>query len=397
MKSGTSSNAKGTPVKSVREIARSVGVSVATVSRVLNNHRNVDPQTRTKVMKAVSRGGYVRSVGRRLTTVIALAYSGEPVRADYGGFESALLSGMLRGVSELKFDLQIVSLGRDKTQEETYTQYFMRKGIRGVILRTIESTRHICEAIAAEGFPHVVVADRFDDPRVNFVWSDSRDDSRRAVRHLIDLGHRRIALGTHSIPDTDHRERRKGYEEALAEKGLPLDPELIVEVVASMDGGTAIINRLMGLPNPPTAIYLTNPLTTLGAMRRCYELGVHVPQELSIVGFDDSDTRRHMYPTATAVCQDAEMLGFEAAQWLTRMLSEKAEASFRLVRPTMLDINQSTGVAPESAVRLLPTGRRIQVGSTTRGEIVIPGEVLRHPGRAEGGPTSQQGENQQVD
>lgn len=381
MKAASSPTSKPTAVKSVREIARSVGVSVATVSRVLNNHRNVDPETRTKVMQVVSKGGYVRTVGRRLTTVIALAYPGEPVRADYGGFESALLSGMLRGVSELRFDLQIVSLGRDKTVDETYTQYFMRKGIRGVILRTVESTRHICEAIAEEGFPHVVVADRFDNPRVNFVWSDSRDESRRAVQHLIDLGHRRIALGTHSIPDTDHRERRRGYEEAIRVRGLDVDPELIIEVVASMDGGAAIVNRLMGLPNPPTAIYLTNPLTMLGAMRRCYELGIHVPQELSIVGFDDSDTRRHMYPAATAVCQDAEMLGFEASRWLTRNLAGQAEGPFRLIRPTMLDINHSTGVAPERAVRLLPTGRRIQVGSTMGENVIIPAEVHRHPGR----------------
>jgi hypothetical protein len=88
-----------------------------------------------------------------------------------------------------------------------------------------------------------------------------------------------------------------------------------------------------------------------------------------------------MYPTATAVCQDAEMLGFEASQWLTRMLSEKVEGPFRLVRPTMLDINQSTGVAPERAVRLLPTGRRIQVGSAMGGDVVIPGDVHRHPRR----------------
>jgi len=148
-----------------------------------------------------------------------------------------------------------------------------------------------------------------------------------------------------------------------------------------MDGGAAIVNRLMGLPNPPTAIYLTNPLTMLGAMRRCYELGIHVPQELSIVGFDDSDTRRHMYPAATAVCQDAEMLGFEASRWLTRNLAGQAEGPFRLIRPTMLDINHSTGVAPERAVRLLPTGRRIQVGSTMGENVIIPAEVHRHPGR----------------
>lgn len=346
-------------MSSVRQIAKLAKVSVATVSRALNNHPDVDPTTRDRVVAAANRSGYAPGVGKRITTVIGLVYPTEPVKADYGAFDSALLAGILRGVNEQKFDVKLVNLQRDKLVRESYTQFFMRKGLRGVILRTFENTRGICEAIAAEGFPSVVVADRFDDPRVNFICCESRDDSRRAVEHLIQLGHRRIACAVHNVPDTDHRDRREGYAMALADHGIPLDPSLVYEIVASFDGGVAAINRIMGQPRPPTAIFFTDPLATLGAMRRCQELDIRIPADLSIVGFDDGDIRQHTWPPFTAVCQDAHMLGEQAALWLTRSLLGQAPPSIRLSRPTMLEINCTTGQPCRERFRILPDGTRI--------------------------------------
>ena len=348
-------------MSSVREIAKLAKVSVATVSRALNNHPDVDPSTRDRVVAAANRSGYVPAMGKRITTVIGLVYPGAPVKADYGDFDSALLAGILRGVNEQKFDVKLVNLQRDKAADESYTQFFMRKGLRGIILRTFESTRGVCEAIAAEGFPSIVVADRFDDPRVNFICCDSRDDSRRAVEHLIQLGHRRIACAVHNVPDTDHKDRREGYAQALAEHGIPLDPALTFEIVASFDGGAAALNRIMGLPRPPTAIFFTDPLATLGALRRCQELEIDIPSELSIVGFDDSDIREHTWPPFTAVCQDARMLGEEAALWLTRSVVGQAHPHLRLVRPTMLEINRTTARPCVDQFKVLPDGTRMAV------------------------------------
>ena len=292
---------------SVRQIAQRVGVSTATVYRALNNNPTDDPETRRKVL---------------------------------------------------------VSLARDKTAQETYTQFFARKGLRGVILRSFEESREVCAAIAREGFPAVVAADRFKEPEVNYICCDSRDDSRRAVQHLIDLGHRRIALGMHAIRDTDHLDRKAGYEQAMLENGLAIDPSYEIEILGSMEGGAGLITRLMSLPVPPTAVFLTDPLATVGALRRCLELGIRVPADLSIVGFDDSDIRRHTYPMFSAVCQDAEMLGFESARWLCRVLTDpdnEPGRSFRITRQTRLEINQSTGRPTEDPFRVLPDGTRTPV------------------------------------
>ena len=348
-------------MSSVREIARQLNLSPATVSRALNNKSNVDPETRDRVIAVASTSNYVAAQSKAPLNVIGLVYPGEPVEADYGGFESALMSGILRGLNDLRFDLKIISVSRDKLPSESFSQFFQRKGIRGVILRSFLDTRSMCESIAEEGFPSIVVADRFENPKVNFICCNSREDSSRAISHLLDLGHRRIGLAVHRLGDTDHVDRREGYFDALRSRGLEYDPSLIVETIGAMVGGETSIMRLMSMPEPPTAVYFTNPLSTVGALRRCHELGIHVPQDLSIVGFDDSDIRYHTFPTCTAVCQDASMLGFEAARWLTRMLSGLAEPLLRVSKHTSFEINMTTAAAQASPVRVLPDGTRLSV------------------------------------
>ncbi|MEK6701825.1 MAG: LacI family DNA-binding transcriptional regulator [Planctomycetota bacterium] len=348
---------------SVRSVAAKVGVSVATVSRALNNHPHVDEETRQLVIQAAGEVVFISMAAQtNVSTVIGLVYPGEIVRADYGAFESALMIGVLRGLNEMRFDLKIISIQRDKLPGESYSQFLRRKGLRGAILRTFEESRSVAKAIAGENFPFVVVADRFEEPNINYVCCESGDDSRRAVQHLIDLGHRRIALAIHRIPDTDHRDRRQGYERALRENGITIDPSLMLEISGDSAGGSSLVTRLLNMPNPPTGVFLTNPLATVGALRRCLELGVHVPDDLSIVGFDDSDIRRHTYPPFTAVCQDAEMIGFEAARWLSRRMSDPAgstPSTLQIARQTFFEINRTTGRPPEVPIRVLPDGTRI--------------------------------------
>ena len=337
---------------SLRKLAAELGVSVATVSRALNHKPNVNAATRERVLVAARGAGYMLPATSRGTSVIALAYPRGVVRADYGSFDTALLAGVMRGVSDKRFDVLILDIQRDKLPRETYTSFFTRKNVQGAILRCFDDSRQLCEDIASEGFPSVVVAERFDDPNVNFICSESRWDSRRAVEHLIQLGHRRIALGVHQIRDTDHRDRCDGYREALTQHGLTYDPALVVDLVADIRGGANAVRYLLSLRDPPTAIFFTDPLATIGALHHCREMGVTVPDELSIVGFDDSDVRHHAFPPFTAVCQDASELGFEAGRWLARRVSGETTEPLRVMRQTFFEINQTT--APPARGRQAP-------------------------------------------
>src|SRR5215213_9450625 len=265
---------------SVRKIAKDMRVSVATVSRALNNHPEVSANTREKILKAANEVGYFGSVGKRVMTNIGLVYTSD---VDFCEYDATLMGGIVRGVGEQRFDVTVLNLERDKADDETYTQFFMRKGVRGAILRTLARSRHICEKIAEEGFPSVVVAEQFDDPKVNYVCYDSQQDSRRAVEHLISMGHRRIALAVHAIADSDHAARIEGYYEANRAAGLEIDRELVLSVVAGMESGRSTINRLMSIPLPPTAIYFTDPLTCVGALQRAHAMGLKIPDDVSIV------------------------------------------------------------------------------------------------------------------
>lgn len=348
---------------SIRSIARSAGVSVATVSRTLNNLPDVSEKTRSLVLAAADEAGYDVASKRRKSALIGLAYPGAPVHAEFGGFDSAIVSGVTRGVSEHKFDVVLLNVARDKRRGETFAQFFRRKNVAGVVLRSFAESRRLCEQIAEEGIPHVVVADRFDNPAVNFIRNDSYQQTGAAMEHLASLGHRRVGLCIHMVADSDHNDRRRAYREGLTQFGMDRDPRLEFEEIANMDGGAKAINSLMSLPQPPTALLVTDPLASLGVLRRCLELSIDVPRELSIVGFDDSGVRHMAYPVYTSVCQDAAALGRDAAHWLTRRVSGRESGGLRCVNQTFFEVNQTTAPPPATPVRVMPNGQRVSTAA----------------------------------
>lgn len=329
----------------VRLIAKRAGVSPTTVSRVLNNHPSVSEEIRQRVVAATNQAGYVPTVGRRNTTNIALVYTGEPSLGS--PFDASLMYGMSRGMEEYGYDLMILDARRSRMPGETYTQMFVRKGIRGAILRTTAQTRNTCETIADEGFPAVVIGDRFEKPNVSFIYNDSTDPSREAVEHLIGLGHTRIAICINIIDDSDHADRLAGYQRALRDHGLPIDDRLILRVPAHREGGEQLMRRLITMPERPTAAFLTDPMTVIGAMSEARKLGIDIPRDMSIVGFDDSELRYAVFPQLTAVCQDASSLGREAFTALYGMLDQPdGPPVVKKAMRTWLEIHGSTAPPP---------------------------------------------------
>ncbi|MEM7621859.1 MAG: LacI family DNA-binding transcriptional regulator [Planctomycetota bacterium] len=339
---------------SVRTLAEELDLSVATVSRALNNHHEVSDATRRRVVDAAMRMGYAPAVGKRPTNVLGLMFPSEQPM-EFGSFESAIMSGVLRVARESGYDVAIVNAINEKHPVESYKQFFVRKGIRGALVRGREAPT-IAAELARDDFPSVLVANRADDPTVSFVDGESRTTSRQAIEHLIGLGHRRIGFGTIPVADTDHTDRRAGYNEALAAAGIEPDERLVVAAPVDQRGGVLMLDRLLGLESPPTAIYFTNPLTTIGALLRCAQIGIRVPEELSIVGVDDTDVRHRTFPAFTAVCQDAPGIAIEATRWLIARIEGRATGEYRVTRSTTLHVEESTGLAPAAPVRLGPGG-----------------------------------------
>lgn len=361
---------------SVRKIAERARVSIATVSRALNNDPGISPKTRERVLAIANGVRYTAAVGRRITNNVGFAYTGEQTISH--PFDAAVLEGVARGLEEGGLNLVLLNLKRAKTPDEDYTQFFMRQGVRGAVLRITTESRDVCHAIAAEGFPHVVISERFESPKVNCVDCDSKPDSMRAVEYLIALGHRQIAFATHNVPDRDHLDRLEGYKAALARHDLPFRRELVFQHPASLAGGATVLKMAMSTADRPTAIYFADWLLAVGGIKAAHEEGVRVPEDMSIIGFDDTNMRQAVHPTLTAVCQNAVQVGMEAGARLSHLLTGRSQDSFQVTLPSYFEINESTGPPPEDAARAVlsrdyrPAAEDRE--TAVRGLPVIPGD-----------------------
>ncbi len=345
---------------SIRTVAKEAGVSIATVSRVLNSHASVGQEVRTRVLAQANRLGYVPAVGKRTTAYLAFAFTGP---ASFSSpYDAMLMAGISEAMDETDYDLVVLNPQRDKKPTETFSQFFMRKGIRGVILRTTAGTRSVCHAIAEEGFPSIVVGSRFEQPGVQYVYGDSLPTSNQAVEHLLSLGHTRIGITLSLVEDSDHADRLEGYRQALAEAGIESDPALMYRVPAQKPDGAQLLKRILSGPLPPTALFITDPAVVIGVVNQAHRMGVVIPDELSIIGLDDGNDRYDVYPQLTAVCQDASQLGYEAFAALAQQVGsvDRDRAPVRLTIPTWLEVHDTTAPPPDCPVRVLPDGTRVQ-------------------------------------
>lgn len=346
-------------MSTIRRVAEEAGVSIATVSRVVNGSTAVAPELRDRVLEAVRGCGYSPTVGRRSASSIALVYTGPfTIGSPY---DAACLDGIVNAMLESEYDLTIVHLRRDKRADESYCQFFLRKGIRGAILRTTYADRDVARAIAEEGFPAVVLGDHFDDARLVFAYNGSRTASAEGVEHLVSLGHKRIAFAANDTDDGDHLDRLEAYRQTLQAHDL-YDPQLEFRVPAHRLDGAQLMRKMMSLSRPPTAVFVADPLIADGAINEAHKIGLQIPEELSILGFDDTDTRHAVYPTMTAICQDSRELGRMAFELLVRHCGkrkppEKPEKA--VLGNAWLEINHSTGRAPAGPIRVLPSGERL--------------------------------------
>ncbi len=353
--------ARGKEQASIREIANQLELSIATVSRALNGLDGVSDETRLRVQRVADEMGYERHIAERQRRVIGLLYGGEQIRTQWGGFDSEVLSGIREATEARGWDLTLLSASQRKGSGESFRQFLRYRNVPGVIVRSIQPTPVTAVQIAREGIPSVMLGNRSEDPGMNFACTDMRGHVGMLMDHFIAQGHRRIGLSIHGVVDHDMRERHEAYVEAHARHGLVLGPDLVVQAseLGSPRVGARAIDRLLQMEDPPTAVFLTDPLSTLGALQRCLALGIRAPGELSIAGVDDGQTRFITHPVYTAVCQDGASLGRNAARWLIDTLTGRETMALRLSQSATIAIHDTTGPAPARAVRLNADGRRL--------------------------------------
>jgi LacI family transcriptional regulator len=329
-----------------QEVADLAGVSRTTVSFVLNDVPGVriSEETRQKVLRAVKELGYfphaaARSLATRKSYLIGFVLCQSPDRV----FSDAFLPEVLKGVSEVArssgFRVLVESV-EDITRPNAYIELVWEQRIDGLILSGPRSDDEQLPKLRKEGFP-VVLLGQLPGSGFPSVDVDNVSGAKKAVEHLIRLGHQRIGIITNAPPQyTGCAHRLEGYKKALLEHGLPYDEELVRYGDFTEESGYKAMKEM--LPLSPTAVFVASDLVAFGALAAIRELGLSIPKDVAVVGFDDVRLARYINPPLTTVRLPAYELGASAADMLVKIIKGE-ECEERLLLPTELVIRESCG------------------------------------------------------
>ena len=308
----------------IREVALRCGVSAATVSRALNGRPDVSAATRARVAAVAGELGYLpnsqaRALARRRSEIVGLLWDTSYLRTKgRHPFLQDVLVGLKTALAETGYSLLLLSpRGGDV---DAFARTAAQHGLDGVVLMSVDDHLPAVEALVASGRPCVGLDLPVTGARASWVTSDGLRGGALVAEHLPELGHRRIATITgpqHLLPA---RERYDGFRAALAAAGAPLDPELVVPGDFFLDSGEAAMRRLLALPSPPTAVFAAGDEMALGAVRACGAAGRRVPDDVSVVGYDDLEAAALVLPGLTTVAQDPFAIGRAALELLLELM-----------------------------------------------------------------------------
>lgn len=331
----------------IGDVAARAGVSIATVSRVVNGRYGVSEGTIARVREVIDDLGYessliARSLRSQRTNVIGILVSGiEP-------FSAELLKGAALALQDTDYELVVYSGGM-RGVGGWERRYLSRVGgtlTDGIVLvtPTVVEVNVNYPIVAVD--PHVGPSDM---PTVD---SQNFEGAVTAVEHLIELGHRRIAFLA-GRPDLESARRREaGYRAALASAGIPIDDDLVQSGAYTEAGAVAPSRRLLTMPDRPTAIFAANDLSARQVLRSAHELGIRVPDDLSVVGFDNIPESALTDPPLTTIDQSIQGMGHAAVTALIDLIEhpERPDGETpHITLPTQLVVRRSTGMAPSGA------------------------------------------------
>ena len=339
------------PRVTIREIADRAGVSIATVSRVLNGRSDVSDETRELVSRIIRDNGYTANRSARGLSAGRTGLVGVLVPLVYPAYFSAILAGAAEALGEQDLRVVLSPTGHEHDREVTLLDRLMHGLTDGALIVLPEESSEELERLLDHGYRFVVVDPLMPlDERIPSVSAAHTSGAHHAMGHLLGLGHRRIAAITGPRGWVATEDRRRGYHSALAAAGILPRPELEADSDFEIGGGVEAAAYLLDLPEPPTAIFAFNDNLAIGAIQAARSRGVRVPEDLSVVGFDDIEHATIVTPTLTTVRQPLAERGRTAVSLLMRLLEGHSFETLRVELATRLVVREST--APPRADRL---------------------------------------------
>ncbi len=333
-----------------RQIAEKAGVSRTTVSLVLNNvpDAHISPETRQRIVEAARRLNYYPdAAARRLvsgkTRTIALVWHRGPDPT----YRDAFLPGILQGVTRAArhYGYYVVFRPIESNEpDDSYVELARGRHTDGLILSGPRSDDTELLYLHRDGFP-LVLHGQLPGTDVPSVDVDNIRGATMAVEHLLTLGHRRVGIVTNA-PSTyiSSRQRLEGYRQALEQAGgIPYDRDLVKCGNFDEESGYAAVEALLGLDEPPTAIFIASDMVAMGSLRALHDNGLRVPEEIAVVGFDDITVARFITPALTTFHVPTFGLGWSAAELLIRIIEQDRPSQIHVRLDTELVIRESCG------------------------------------------------------
>jgi LacI family transcriptional regulator len=331
----------------IRSIAELAGVSTATVSRVINGHAEVSEHTREAVMAVVREHGYSTNRSARGLSAGRTGLVGVTLPQVHHSYFSEILAGAAESLYAHDMRTVICPTEHQHDREVSLLERLMHGTTDGAVLILPEESSEELAALHEHGYQFVIVDPlKKLDERVPTVSAAHSSGAGEAVDHLLALGHRRIAAITGPKGWVATEERLRGYRGSLANRGLMPDPELEVPADFLIEGGLRAALALLDLPHPPTAIFAFNDPMAIGAIRAARMRGIRVPDELSIVGFDDTLEASIVSPALTTVRQPLAEMGRMAVNLLIRLLQNERIEALHVELATKLTVRESTAPPP---------------------------------------------------
>ena len=328
----------------MKDVAELAGVSASTVSHVLNGTRKVSEDTRERVRLAIEELGYepnllAKSLKVSRTFTIGLLIS---------DIQNPFFTSVIRGAEDVAlsrgYHLFLCNTDEDPNREDEYVRELSKKRVDGLIVASSASRRNHTLQLRLEDVPFVFMDREVEGIEADTVSVDNRLGMRLIAEHLTQLGHERVGMVSGPLEKSSGHERYHGLRDALADLGLPLHDSLVRFGDFRVSGGREAAEELLRLPEPPTALVVSNNQMTLGALLAVRELGLRVPDEVSVVSFDDMEWAPLANPPLTALAQPTYEMGATAARMLLDKIEKKATGSpSKLFMEPELVVRESTG------------------------------------------------------
>lgn len=327
----------------IQDVASAAGVSVSTVSRVLNNKDDISPETYERVKAVIAEMGYTSSLAARSMRSLRKNVIGLIIPDAGQPFPIEVMKGVNRAIATLEYDLIIYTCGDGRKhftadREKKFVPLLNNSITDGVIVVTPEATHFATNAPVVAVDPHCEINE------YPSVISTNWEGAMEAMNYLLKLGHVRIGFISGRYDLQSAMSRLRGYEESLKNAGIPIDTDLVTQGDFTADSGLRCARHLLSLPNRPTAIFAANDEMALGVYQAAHEAGLSIPEDLSVVGFDNIPEASQSEPGLTTIHQPIQEMGKIAVQMLVRLIGGESLEENVIKTSTCLVIRDSCQV-----------------------------------------------------